>query len=1208
MKTIRELFDPSKQIDRRIEKVITYESTNEDLLKQEILEYVATDSIEQHMERLLDLLEEGMASGNSEIGVWVSGFYGSGKSSFTKYLGFALDPGRKLDGKPFLNWLQDQCKSGILRTRIATVAKKFPAAVIMLDLASEQLAGATLAEISSVLYAKVMQWAGYSRDRKVAYLELMLERDKRMDEFEKRITEITKGKTWESIKNQPLVVKSIASKIAAEFYPELWEDSKTFNEIKIEDAIKEDDRVREMLDLVRRRSGKENIIFILDEVGGYVAARDDLIVNLQGFAQNIKNIGRGTAWVIATAQQTLTEDDPRAALNTAKLFKLKDRFPISIDLEASDIKEITHSRLLGKSKAGEEKLSTLFDNHGPQLRHSTELKNTKFYRSDIDKNTFIKLYPFLPQHFDILLQLLARLAKTRGGVGLRSAIKVVQDVLVDQSKVRQGATLLANEPIGTLTTTVVLFDTLISDIERPFPHIVNGVRKVETIYSQGSMELQVAKSVAVLQILEDFPVSRENVTALMHPNINSVSILNQVNASVDAMLKEESIPLSEVDGSLRFMSEAVIDLDKERQKIMPRTVDTRQILSTTLKDLFSPPPSARLHGNRNVATGIKFQIGAMPAALFGEKEEIQTLIEFISPSEYEKVKKDRIVDSQQRSNRNNIFFLGQEDPEIDDLLVEVFRCNGIYNQYRNKTVDKEVEEYLRAQKQRADSLSGEISRRLSKSLLNGSFIFRGRPKAVTELGEKLLEATKKYLDTVAEDVFEKYKEAPVQADSAAAEKLLKIERLDLIPTKDDPLSLVQKSGGGSVIDSNQKAIISIKDYLENQGQVDGRRLMDDFYRAPYGWSKDTTRYIIAAMLVGAIIKLRVSGEDITVRGEVAVNSLKNTNSFNKIGVSLRDSAPPPEALGRARERLLELTGEDVLPLEEEISKCVVKHFPDFQQDYGPLATQLQHLELKGVDRAQSVQDNLAEIIKGDASDAANRLGGEDCPLFDDLSWAKDVSKAFDNGIGEKIKKAKILLTEIPDLPDIGIPGRLIAETTSLRDELSEHIERDDFYKSQTQIQQRISDIESKISAKASLFNEQQKEELDLEKKHLMSLYEWTLLGEEDKNKLGAEINDLEVVSTNDLVGIKKLIKDQYVISAELKRIEAEIKELAKRQEEADIPGGGDNGEGEGDITIRTVNLPRQNSSSKDIQLVINQLEEIRGDLEKGIKIKIIWQQ
>ncbi len=152
---IRELFDTTKPIDRRIEKVITYDLTEEKLLKQEVEEYVATESIEEHLERLLDFFDAGM-SGNTvtDTGVWVSGFYGSGKSSFTKYLGFALDPNRTIKGKPFLEYLQVQLKSGPVRQRLATVAKRHPTTVVMLDLASQDMAGTNL--ISSVLYWHVM--------------------------------------------------------------------------------------------------------------------------------------------------------------------------------------------------------------------------------------------------------------------------------------------------------------------------------------------------------------------------------------------------------------------------------------------------------------------------------------------------------------------------------------------------------------------------------------------------------------------------------------------------------------------------------------------------------------------------------------------------------------------------------------------------------------------------------------------------------------------------------------------------------------------------------------------------------------------------------------------------------------------------------------------------------------------------------------------
>jgi hypothetical protein len=208
---IRSLFETTRKLDRRIEKVISFASDESEQLKREITEYVATDNIETNFERMLSLLDEGLGGGAGEVGVWVSGFYGSGKSSFTKYLGFALDPGRKIDGKPFLEWLQAQLKTKALRTQLAALAKKHPATVIMLDLASAQIAGATMAEISSVLYWTILQWAGYPKDKKVAHLQLMLERDGKMEEFEKRIEALAKGKTWQQIQNQPLVVAQFAA-------------------------------------------------------------------------------------------------------------------------------------------------------------------------------------------------------------------------------------------------------------------------------------------------------------------------------------------------------------------------------------------------------------------------------------------------------------------------------------------------------------------------------------------------------------------------------------------------------------------------------------------------------------------------------------------------------------------------------------------------------------------------------------------------------------------------------------------------------------------------------------------------------------------------------------------------------------------------------------------------------------------------------------
>jgi hypothetical protein len=134
---LKQLFDSKRDIHRTIEKVITYGASQANRLRAEISEYVVTDHIEEQFADLLSKMQLAMqAGGEHEIGVWVSGFYGSGKSSFTKYLGMALDDKIKVDGEPFLKHLQDRFKKPQTRALLSTVAKRHSAAVILLDLAS----------------------------------------------------------------------------------------------------------------------------------------------------------------------------------------------------------------------------------------------------------------------------------------------------------------------------------------------------------------------------------------------------------------------------------------------------------------------------------------------------------------------------------------------------------------------------------------------------------------------------------------------------------------------------------------------------------------------------------------------------------------------------------------------------------------------------------------------------------------------------------------------------------------------------------------------------------------------------------------------------------------------------------------------------------------------------------------------------------------
>lgn len=1202
---IRNLFDPAKDIYRTIEKVISYGASQESRLKAEISEYVVTESIEEQMRKLLDSMQLAMESGGeNEIGVWVSGFYGSGKSSFTKYLGLAFDEGITIDGVAFLKRLQDRLHTPQVKAQLAAVAQRFPAAVVMLDLASEMLAGATMEDVSTVLYFKVLQWAEYSRNLKVAALERRVQRDGRWKEFVGKVS--LPGMTWADLQNDPLVVDDLIPRIAHEMYPQLFSSANSFTSSTDGFLQSEDQRVREMIDIVREKSGKEHIIFVVDEVGQYVAARNNLILNLDGLAKNLKRLGDGKVWIIATAQQTLTEDDPRAVFNSEKLYKLKDRFPIRVELESSDIKEICYRRLLGKSPEGERSLSKLFDTHGQELRHNTRLQDAKYYDSDFSRESFVNLYPFLPAHFDILLHLLGALAKSTGGVGLRSAIKVIQDILVEGT---DGRSPVADRPVGWLATTVTLYEALERDIRRAFLSIHQAVTNTFIRFPDSPLHQEVAKSIAVLQILSNMPVTVRNLASLMHPSVGHPSRLDEVGRAVEEMLKDPYVPLGEKDGHLTFLSERLREIEEERGRITIRTVEARRIFNESLREAFDPLPKTTLHSTLAVVSGLKVQTGSSVTSLAGERDPIQTVVKLVESGEYE-AERTRLVDeSREKSNQNVIFLLGRTSAEIESLRDEIYRCLEIVTKY-GKEPDQEVKEYCSAQSGRAETLRRtQLIPKIKQSLSHGSFVFRGEATAVATLDQDVLEAAKEHLARVAEQVFERYAEAPARVETSGAERFLRLGNLAGVTGAVDPLGLVEMVGGTPTVKTSHRAVTSIRDYVDRNGTVEGKRLLDYFSNPPFGWSQDTVRYILAAMLIAGEIKLKVSGREVTAAGQQAIDALKTNRSFGTAGVSLRDERPSIETLARAAKRLTDLIGDTVFPLEQELSKAAAKHFPRLQQEYGPLSEKLGALGVTGSDRVRSLNQDIADVLFTDASDAPQRLGGEESALYDSLKWAGEVKRALEQGLEDTIRQLQAHRREVASLPDTGIPGELRRELADDIERCSERLKSDDFFRHGADLNSLLTDIKTRVRDAAARLEERQRARLKEGAEDLQRLAEWGELTQEEQSNAVAELDNLAVRATHDLAGFRQLLTRDYDISnavAELKEsIRRKGQERRLRRLEEERVQAGD----QGPVKLkRSIPVPSLITAESQLDELIRQLSEVKQQLsfypEMEVTIKI----
>lgn len=1198
---IKELFDQSRDIYRTIEKVITYNASQESRLKAEISEYIATDSINTELHDLLSKMQLAMEQGGEhEIGVWVSGFYGSGKSSFTKYLGLAFDDDVSVDGTPFIKCLQDRLTNPQTKALLGSVATAYPAAVVLLDLASEMLAGATMEDVSTVLYYKVLQWAGYSRNLKVAAFERKLQKDGRYDEFTATI-QSDLDMEWREVQNDPLVIDSLIPEIAHAMYPDLFKTASSFS-TEAGDFIKfENERVQEMIDIVREHSGKEHVLFIVDEVGQYVGSRNNLILNLDGLAKNLKALGDGKVWIIGTAQQTLTEDDPRAALNSPELFKLKDRFPIEIDLESSDIKEICYRRLLGKSTAGEAELKKRFE-VGPQLRHNTKLQDAKFYDADLDETTFINLYPFLPAHFDILLHLLGALAKSTGGIGLRSAIKVIQDVLVegpdDQNPV-------AENDVGWLATTVTLYDALEKDIRRAFPSTHKAVGKVLIRFPDSDIHQDVGKTVAVLQILGNMPVTLQNVASLMHPSIDASSRLDEVKTAVDEMINDAIVPFGEKDGNLCFFSEKLNDIEQERAGLPLRTVETRRIQNESLKELFSPLPSTRLEGSFAVTSGVKLTTGSLVTSLAGERNPVQTVIEFVDPNEYDTAKARLIEESRQRSAQNSVFLLGRISQDAEQRVAEIYRCQEIAQRYRSDP-DQEVRDYCTAQADRAASLAAELQSALKKSLLNGSFIFQADPDSVSNLDENdLLEASRKHLKAVAESVFDRYKEAPIRAETSLAEKFLRQGNLKAITAKLDPLGLVHVSGGTPKIRTDHKALVSIRDYIDKNGNVEGKRLISHFSGDPFGWSQDTLRYLIAAMLVAGEIKLKVSGREVTVNGQQAIEALRTNNAFKPIGVSLRYEKPPMEMLALAAERLTELIGDTVIPLEDAISKAATKHLPQFQHKLSPLSEKLDTLGLPGGDTVRSVAKDIADILLTDASDAPQRLGAEESALYDGLKWAIDVQRALNDGLESTVRDLQKHCREIESLPESGVPGQLRSAVADTLTQVRERMEQDDFHKHGADLNTSLTEIQNQTRDAAVQLAEAQQQTVKSAQQDLQRLSEWSELTQEEQSSCASELEKLLGESAQDLSGIETLLNRDYEIGTQSTDLKKHIEQLGQERRLERLEEEKQKAKKAGQTKlVRSLSFPSTVTNAGQLEQLIRQLQELKSELAVYSEIEV----
>ena len=313
MKTIGDLL--TRDLSQQIEEVIKLDQRDEKTVHDEITEYVATDRIKEQYIKVLDPISKGPGEPTEAVGMWISGFFGSGKSSFAKNLGYIL-ANRSLLGTPasqlFLQQLQKQSPGDPKVTRIkdllSYINNRFRAHVIMFDVRVDRAVRQENVSIAEILYSVLLRELDYAEDYDVAGLEIELEGDNQLEKFVKQCADLFRGEVGQ--RNISVTVPDTLKGVSADDYA-IWSIvRKGAQKIQRASAVlhamnpgvypsadswghslntKADITIRTLVErtfeLSARRKPEHTVIFVIDEVGQYVARSVEKIDNLRAVVE-----------------------------------------------------------------------------------------------------------------------------------------------------------------------------------------------------------------------------------------------------------------------------------------------------------------------------------------------------------------------------------------------------------------------------------------------------------------------------------------------------------------------------------------------------------------------------------------------------------------------------------------------------------------------------------------------------------------------------------------------------------------------------------------------------------------------------------------------------------------------------------------------------------------------------------------------------------
>lgn len=581
---IKEMF--RKEIDREIQGVIIAGQGESRSVSQELDEYVVTRELQRHFRDFFTAYKRGIVGTTPKMGVWISGFFGSGKSHFLKILSYLLKNEIVGNRRALDYFIEDQkiVDPSVLADMKLAASTPVDAILFNIDAKSDSNSKQDKDAIVNVFLRVFNEMQGFCGSQPaLADLERKLSDAGRFEEF-KRAFDEAYGGAWEDSRQdfdfiQDTVVEVLSGMgFMSESAARNWcEKAVEPYQISIEDFAK---RVKSYID---RRGGNHHVVFLVDEIGQYIGEDSKLMLNLQTVTEELGKECMGKAWVIVTSQQDI---DSITNVKGNDFSKIQGRFDTRLSLSSANVDEVIKRRILEKNDTAAQSLRLLYE------QKETDIRNKILFTGDAEKklyadgNDFAAIYPFVGYQFNLMASVLTAV-RTHSSSG-KHLSEGERSML---AMFKESAEQLKERDTGALVPFHMFYDAM----EKFLDHSHKGViiRAYDNSHinpdklEDGVFAINVLKVLFLIKYVLEVEANVDNITSLMIDRMDAdrLELKGQVENALKVLMREM---LVQKTGSVYVFltdEEQEINREIERQEV-DHNIVLQKVAELIFDDIF----------------------------------------------------------------------------------------------------------------------------------------------------------------------------------------------------------------------------------------------------------------------------------------------------------------------------------------------------------------------------------------------------------------------------------------------------------------------------------------------------------------------------------------------------------------------------------------------------------------------------------------------